>query len=84
MSSPNDRPRVLTQVDGDVWRITLDRPDAGNALDPAMAHQLADALQARPEQTRVVLLLGQVEQFYRQLKGGLKLSPRYIIPDSPK
>jgi 2-(1,2-epoxy-1,2-dihydrophenyl)acetyl-CoA isomerase len=63
MSSPNDRPRVLTQVDGDVWRITLDRPDAGNALDPAMAHQLADALQARPEQTRVVLLLGNGPRF---------------------
>ena len=36
MTSGTERPRVLTETDGDVWRITLDRPEAGNALDPAM------------------------------------------------
>ena len=63
MTSPNDRPRVLTEVDGDVWRITLDRPEAGNALDPRLAIELADALRARPERTRAVLLLGNGPRF---------------------
>ena len=63
MTSPNDRPRVLTEVDGDVWRITLDRPEAGNALDPALAHQLSTALDQRPEQTRAILLLANGARF---------------------
>ncbi|NEK57743.1 enoyl-CoA hydratase [Geodermatophilus sabuli] len=63
MTSAQDRPRVLTELDGDVWRITLDRPEAGNALDPAMAEQLTAALHARPGQTRAVLLLGNGERF---------------------
>jgi 2-(1,2-epoxy-1,2-dihydrophenyl)acetyl-CoA isomerase len=54
---------MLTEVDGDVWRITLDRPEAGNALDPAMAAELADALRSRPEATRAVLLLGNGPRF---------------------
>ena len=36
-----NRPSVLTEVDGDVWRITLDRPETGNALTPALAAELA-------------------------------------------
>jgi 2-(1,2-epoxy-1,2-dihydrophenyl)acetyl-CoA isomerase len=63
MTSPTDRPRVLTEVDGDVWRITLDHPEAGNALDPAMAAELTAALRARPEATRAVLLLGNGPRF---------------------
>jgi 2-(1,2-epoxy-1,2-dihydrophenyl)acetyl-CoA isomerase len=63
MTSPNDRPRVLTEVDGDVWRITLDRPEAGNALDPALAEQLGAALTERPERTRAVLLLANGPRF---------------------
>ena len=58
-----DEPRVLTAVDGDVWRVTLDRPEAGNALDPALAAELTAAFRDRPEQTRVVLLLGTGERF---------------------
>lgn len=58
-----DRPRVLTEVDGDVWRITLDRPEAGNAIDPAMAAELVAALRDRPEVTRAVLLLGNGPRF---------------------
>ena len=56
-------PAVLTEVDGDVWRITLDRPETGNALDPVMAEQLREAFTARPEQTRTVLLLGNGPRF---------------------
>lgn len=63
MTDAQTRPRVLTQVDGDVWRITLDRPEAGNALDPRLASELAAAFHERPEQTRVVLLLGNGERF---------------------
>ena len=55
-----DRPSVLTHADGDVWRITLDRPETGNALTPALAAELGAAFEARPEQARVVLLLAMV------------------------
>ncbi len=62
-----DPHRVRTQVDGGVdggvWRITLDRPEAGNALDPAMAHALTAALRERPAGTRAVLLMGSGERF---------------------
>ncbi len=63
MTDPETRPRVLTQADGDVWRVTLDRPEAGNALDPQLAHELKAAFQDRPADTRVVLLLGNGERF---------------------
>ena len=63
MTGAQDRPRVLTAIDGEVWRITLDRPEAGNALDPATAHQLAAAFRNRPEAARAVLLLGNGDRF---------------------
>lgn len=63
MTGDEDRPRVLTATDGEVWRITLDRPEAGNALDPATARQLAAAFRERPEATRTVLLLGNGDRF---------------------
>jgi 2-(1,2-epoxy-1,2-dihydrophenyl)acetyl-CoA isomerase len=58
----DDRP-VLTELDGDVWRITLDRPDAGNALTTRLALDLAAAFRDRPESTRAVLLLGNGPRF---------------------
>jgi len=63
MTSAQERPRVLTEVEGDVWRITLDHPEAGNALDPVLAEQLAGALRSRPSHTRVVLLLANGPRF---------------------
>ena len=63
MTSTQERPRLRTEVDGDLWRITLDRPEAGNALDPALAEQLAQALRARPRETRAVLLLAEGQRF---------------------
>jgi len=57
------RPRVRSELDGEVWRITLDRPEAGNALDPELARGLAAALADRPAGTRAVLLLGAGERF---------------------
>jgi 2-(1,2-epoxy-1,2-dihydrophenyl)acetyl-CoA isomerase len=58
----DDRP-VLTELDGDVWRITLDRPDAGNALTTTLALDLATAFRDRPEGSRAVLLLGNGPRF---------------------
>jgi 1,4-dihydroxy-2-naphthoyl-CoA synthase len=43
---------LLTEVDGDVWRITLDRPEQGNSLTPALARELAAAFSDRPAETR--------------------------------
>jgi 2-(1,2-epoxy-1,2-dihydrophenyl)acetyl-CoA isomerase len=63
MTSAQERPRVLTEVDDDIWRITLDHPEAGNALDPVLAAQLAGALRSRPPHTRVVLLLANGPRF---------------------
>jgi 2-(1,2-epoxy-1,2-dihydrophenyl)acetyl-CoA isomerase len=63
MTSTQERPRVLSEVDGDVWRMTLDRPEAGNALDPTLARQLAEALRERPAETRTVLLLANGPRF---------------------
>jgi 2-(1,2-epoxy-1,2-dihydrophenyl)acetyl-CoA isomerase len=57
------RPPVLTETDGDVWRVVLDRPETGNALDPAVADALADAFAGRPAETRAVLLLGNGPRF---------------------
>ena len=54
---------VLTEVDGDVWRITLNRPEAGNALTPTLAGELAAAFTNRPAETRTVLVLGNGPRF---------------------
>lgn len=63
MTEAPNRPSVLTEIDGDVWRITLDRPETGNALTPAMAADLATAFAQRPQETRVVLLRGNGPRF---------------------
>lgn len=63
MTEAPNRPSVLTGADGDVWRITLDSPGTGNALTPALAADLAAALGARPDATRVVLLLANGPRF---------------------
>src|SRR3954447_5695011 len=54
---------VLTELDGDVWRITLDRSETGNALDPTLAHALARAIRDLPEAARAVLILGNGPRF---------------------
>ena len=63
MTAAQDRPAVVTEVDGDVWRVTLDRPDTGNALTPQLASELAAAFADRPEGTRVVLLTANGPRF---------------------
>ena len=63
MTDAPERPSVATAVDDDVWRITLDRPETGNVLDPALARELARAVQERPSHTRAVLLLANGPRF---------------------
>jgi 2-(1,2-epoxy-1,2-dihydrophenyl)acetyl-CoA isomerase len=63
MTDTQAPPRVLAEAEGDVWRITLNRPEAGNALDPAMAAQLAASFRDRPADTRAVLILADGERF---------------------
>ena len=57
-----DQP-VRTDLDGDVWRVTLASPQTGNAVDPAMAAALGEALRSRPPEARAVLLLADGERF---------------------
>jgi 2-(1,2-epoxy-1,2-dihydrophenyl)acetyl-CoA isomerase len=43
-------------MEDDVWRVTLDRPEAGNAIDLAMASDLGAALHRIPRGARAVLV----------------------------
>lgn len=63
MTSAAARPAVLTESDGDVWRVTIDRPETGNAIDPTLAAELRAALAGRPESARTVLLLANGPRF---------------------
>ncbi len=56
MDGTADRPSLRTTMDGPVWRITLDRPETGNAVDTALASQLRTTLLDRPAQARVLLI----------------------------
>jgi len=63
MTGASEHQPVLTEADGDVWRITLNRPDTGNALDPPLAEALTAAFRDRPAPTRAVLLLANGPRF---------------------
>lgn len=54
---------VRTRVDDELWHVTLDRPDRGNAVDPTLARDLLAALRDRPPATRAVLLDGSGPHF---------------------
>jgi 2-(1,2-epoxy-1,2-dihydrophenyl)acetyl-CoA isomerase len=58
-----DAPRVRTEADGDLWRVTLARPEAGNVIDVLMADELAAAFADRPQPTRAVLLTAEGPRF---------------------
>jgi len=55
--------RVATTLDGDIWRISLDAAETGNPVDQVLAEQLLAALEERPAQARVVLLLSTGRDF---------------------
>ena len=66
MTATRARPPRAQRPERDIWRITLDRPEPGNALTPALAAELLAALEARPERARVVLLLANVPVLRRR------------------
>ncbi len=53
-------PPVLLQIDGNIARVTLNRPEAGNAIDLALARTLAEVAErcARDSTVRCVVLTG--------------------------
>lgn len=53
-------PPVLLQIDGNIARVTLNRPEAGNAIDLALARTLAEVAErcARDPTVRCVVLTG--------------------------
>jgi enoyl-CoA hydratase/carnithine racemase len=74
--------QILYQVEGGVCRITMNRPEAMNAITPAMLKELKAAVQAagKTEEVRVIVLTGEGRAFCAgvdlkalgdvQLKGG--------------
>jgi enoyl-CoA hydratase/carnithine racemase len=62
-----DYTRILAEVDGGVATITLDRPDAGNAVDDVMHSELTTifADMGRDDRVRVVVLTGAGTTFCR-------------------
>ena len=52
MTPPPVSPPVRCEVDGGIARLTLDRPDAGNGIDLAMAEALLEASTAWPTTCR--------------------------------
>ena len=57
--------KLLYQIDQGVARLTLNRPDKRNALDPELIGELQDAMaaSARDQAVRVVLLKGSGKDF---------------------
>jgi enoyl-CoA hydratase len=53
----------IVHQDGGILRITINRPDAGNAMTDAMALELTGLLNAAPQSSRMVLLRGAGEDF---------------------
>jgi enoyl-CoA hydratase len=54
---------ILTKQDGAILRVTINRPDAGNAMSDAMALELTGIIAAAPQTSRMVLLRGAGKDF---------------------
>ena len=54
---------ILTECDGDVLAITLNRPDDGNAMSDANAAELTTLLDGAAGQARIVVLRGAGADF---------------------
>jgi enoyl-CoA hydratase len=54
---------ILFERDGDVSRITLNRPEIGNRVSDAMAAQLADRIDAAAKDSRLIVFKGAGEEF---------------------
>ena len=57
--------KILYQVEKGIARVTLNRPEKRNALDPELIHEIANALRAsaKDPDVRVVLLTGAGKDF---------------------
>jgi len=54
---------ILAEQDGGMLRVTINRPDAGNAMTDAMALELTGIVNAAPKAARMVLLRGAGADF---------------------
>lgn len=54
---------ILTEQDGGILRVTINRPDAGNAMTDAMALELTAIVEAAPKTAGMVLLRGAGADF---------------------
>jgi enoyl-CoA hydratase len=54
---------ILSEQDGGILRVTINRPDAGNAMTDEMALELTDIVVAAPRTSRMVLLRGAGKDF---------------------
>ena len=53
----------MSERDGGILRVTINRPDAGNAMTDAMALELTGIIAAAPQTSRMVLLRGAGKDF---------------------
>jgi len=56
---------LLCELDGGILRVTLNRPDDGNAATDDMAAEITSALSTAHERARIVLLTGAGKSFCR-------------------
>lgn len=59
----NDDHRILVEIDDDVLRVTLNRPEVRNAQTPAMWEQLSEIADTIPGHVRFVVLSGEGQDF---------------------
>lgn len=62
---------ILTDLDGDVLRVTLNRPEVRNAQTPQMWSRLAEIAHQVPDQARFVVLAGAGVDFSAGLDRGV-------------
>lgn len=74
-------PPVLLAIEGGIARVTLNRPDAANAIDVALARSLEEAVQriATTDGVRAVVLAGAGDRFC----GGGDIRSFAATPDLP-
>lgn len=54
---------ILREHDGDVTKITINRPDLGNRVSDPMASQLADMIDAAAKESRLIVFRGAGDEF---------------------
>lgn len=72
----DDFDTIQVETDGDVGRLTLDRPEKKNALSPALLREALDALGALESEVRVVVFTGTGDAFC----AGMDLEKRFREP----